>query len=285
MNQLKQCHQMQALMQRVPLVLEGKERATPAVLMQMAIICQQFQQRPATAVRLYQDAFKAKPELAEDAAAQHRYNAACAAALAGMGQGEDAGKLTAAEKAKLRTQARNWLRADLDSCAKQVNNAKPAALVQIEPGLAHWQADADLAGVREREELSGLPTEERQPWNELWANVAALLKEVRSRSTETRMEGTLTATEKSHVHAWNMVAGRTYVIDLESTACDPLLKLESPDRKLLAENDDIEPGVNVNSRLIFTAPADGVYRIVATSFEQAGVGPYTLRIREFKDGK
>jgi hypothetical protein len=27
--------------------------------------------------------------------------------------------------------------------------------------------------------------------------------------------------------------------------------------------------------------ADGVYRIVATSFEQAGTGPYTLRIREF----
>jgi eukaryotic-like serine/threonine-protein kinase len=74
LNQLKQCQQLQALAQRLPLVLEGKEPATPSELLQMAIICQQFQQRSAGAVRLYQDAFKAKPELAEDAVGQHRYN-------------------------------------------------------------------------------------------------------------------------------------------------------------------------------------------------------------------
>ena len=45
------------------------------------------------------------------------------------------------------------------------------------------------------------------------------------------------------------------------------------------------PGVNLNARLIFTAPQGGVYRLVATSFEQAGTGPYTLRIRELKEGK
>jgi hypothetical protein len=191
----------------------------------------------------------------------------------------------AEEKAKLRTQASVWLRADLDGYAKQVKNAKPAALLQTEQLLSHWQADADFAGVREREELAGLATEEREPWNDLWADVAALHKEIRSRSTDTRMEGTLTAKEKSRAHEWNMVAGRTYVIDLQSTARDPFLKLESPEGKLLAENNDIVPGVNVNSRLIFTVPADGVYRIVATSFEQAGVGPYTVRIREFKDGR
>ena len=45
------------------------------------------------------------------------------------------------------------------------------------------------------------------------------------------------------------------------------------------------PTDSTNSRLIFTPPADGVYRILATSFQQRGVGAYTLRIREFKDSK
>ncbi len=58
------------------------------------------------------------------------------------------------------------------------------------------------------------------------------------------------------------------------------MKLEDPHGKLLAENDDISPD-NQNSRLIFNAPRDGSYRIVATSFEQAGRGPYLLTIREF----
>jgi hypothetical protein len=79
-----------------------------------------------------------------------------------------------------------------------------------------------------------------------------------------------------------MVAGRIYIIDMESTAFDTFLKLQDPAGKPLAENDDIEPGVNLNSRLSFTAPADGVYRIITTSFEQAGVGRYMLRIREVR---
>jgi hypothetical protein len=180
------CELLVALEKRLPLVLEGKEPATPGDLLQMALICQQYQQRSATAARLYQDAFKARPALAEDAA-QHRYNAACSAALAGVGKGEDAGKLTAEEYAKLRTQARAWLRADLDGYTKQTKNAKPATLLQTEQILSHWQADADFAGVRDPEELAGLLTEERRPWNELWADVAALLKDVRSRITDTRM--------------------------------------------------------------------------------------------------
>src|SRR5262249_32950061 len=47
----------------------------------------------AAAVRFYADAFAEQPQLAEDLLAPHRYNAACAAALAGCGQGKDAGQL------------------------------------------------------------------------------------------------------------------------------------------------------------------------------------------------
>jgi hypothetical protein len=45
--------------------------------------------------------------------------------------------------------------------------------------------------------------------NNLCADVAALLKDVRSRFTETRVESALTAKDKSKVHEWRMLAGRT----------------------------------------------------------------------------
>ena len=47
-----------------------------------------------------------------DEANSHRYCAACYAALAGTGQGEDAVKLDAKEQTRLRKQALDWLRAD-----------------------------------------------------------------------------------------------------------------------------------------------------------------------------
>ncbi len=50
----------------------------------------------------------------------------------------------------------------------------------------------------------------------------------------------------------------------------------------MAENDDIDPDNNLNARIVFKAFAAGTYRLIATSFEQRGVGPYTLRIREFR---
>ena len=42
---------------------------------------------------------------------------------------------------------------------------------------------------------------------------------------------------------------------------------------------------NLNSRLLFTAPADGTYRLVATSFEGMGIGTYYLTVRAFVDPK
>ena len=55
-------------------------------------------------------------------------------------------------------------------------------------------------------------------------------------------------------------------------AFDAFLILEDPAGKKLAENDDIDPGVNTNARLVFQAPKTAVYRLVATGFEQRGSG-------------
>ena len=50
-----------------------------------------------------------RPKLAEDRQTQHAYNAACAAALASTGKGNDAAALDNDAKAKLRSQAHDWL--------------------------------------------------------------------------------------------------------------------------------------------------------------------------------
>jgi hypothetical protein len=52
--------------------------------------------------------------------------------------------------------------------------------------MQHWQGDADLTGVRGPEALSHLPEAERQEWQKLWEDVAALRR--RARATELQLE-------------------------------------------------------------------------------------------------
>jgi hypothetical protein len=80
-----------------------------------------------------------------------------------------------------------------------------------------------------------------------------------------------------------LVAGKTYVIDMISPnqkALDPYLMLFDPTGKKIAEDDD--GGDGLNARIIYRAEATGYYRIVCSSFERAGAGPYTFSVREKK---
>jgi tetratricopeptide (TPR) repeat protein len=129
-----------------------------------------------TATGLYAAAFAADPKLADDLTAAHRYSAACSAALAATGQGEDAAKLDDQEKARLRKQSLDWLRADLVLRGKQLESGKPGDRAAVQQALQHWQQDTDLAGLRNAAALTKLPAEERAAWAKLWADVAALLK-------------------------------------------------------------------------------------------------------------
>src|SRR5207244_644501 len=70
----------------------------------LATVCER-KRLNAAAARFSAEAFTADPKLADDLHAQHRYNAARAAAQAGAGRGEDAAKLDDAAKAKFRGQA------------------------------------------------------------------------------------------------------------------------------------------------------------------------------------
>lgn len=89
----------------------------------------------------------------------------------------------------------------------------------------------------------------------------------------------------SKVHVANLTAGQTVVIDLESgdgTAAqgffDTWLRLEDPSGQVLADNDD--GGTGLNSRMEFTVPNGGAYRLVVTSYRAGATGPYTLTVRQ-----
>jgi hypothetical protein len=81
------------------------------------------------------------------------------------------------------------------------------------------------------------------------------------------------------VYSVKMVAGRTYTIDLVSDDFDAWLRLTDAYFKKLAEDDD--SGGNLNSRIVFTPKADGVYHIFTTCLD-GQLGDYTLSVREEK---
>jgi serine/threonine-protein kinase len=132
-------------------------------------------QHYATAARVYAEALAATPKLTDDLRAGHRFNAARAAALAGCGRPDAAG-LSEPERERLRRQARDWLRLDLAAWTRKVETGKAAERIQARRTLAPWQADPDLAGLRDAETLERLPPAERQHWQALWQEVAALLR-------------------------------------------------------------------------------------------------------------
>jgi tetratricopeptide (TPR) repeat protein len=129
-----------------------------------------------TAAGLYATAFAADPKLADDLNASPRYQAACQAALAAAGMGEDAAKLDAREQARLRQQALDWLRTELTARQKQLLSARPGEADQARAKLRHWQQDTDLAGLRDEAALAKLPAQQREACRRLWADVAELLK-------------------------------------------------------------------------------------------------------------
>jgi formylglycine-generating enzyme required for sulfatase activity len=128
-------------------------------------------------VDYYRKRLQADPKLGDDRKAQHRYNAACAAALAATQQGKDEPPLDDAAKAKLRGQALEWLKAELSAWSKALESGPPQERTFILRALSYWQTDSDLAGIRDAAALAKLPPEEQKAFAKLWTDVAALMKE------------------------------------------------------------------------------------------------------------
>jgi tetratricopeptide (TPR) repeat protein len=166
---------------KLPAILKGEARpADAAECLTLADLCQRpYQRRYAASARFFGDGFTAEPKLADDLNTQHRYNAACAAALAGCGRGDDAAKLDDKERARLRRQALDWLRADLKAYRQVMEKSAGKAGPAVAERMQHWLQDTDFAGVRGAEALGKLPEAERQDWQKLWADVAATLVRAR----------------------------------------------------------------------------------------------------------
>jgi serine/threonine-protein kinase len=134
-----------------------------------------FKNLTRASARLYADAFAEDATLADDTRLSHRYNAACAAARAGCGQGTDAAGVEEAERARWLKQAREWLRADLAAWVRLLDTDPATARGVVRKALTRWREDPDLACVREPGELDKLVADERKEYLALWAEVAAVL--------------------------------------------------------------------------------------------------------------
>jgi hypothetical protein len=164
-----------ALDARLPALLRGEERPVDAAeLAGFGELCY-GKQLFATSARLWKEAFAARPELAEAPGIGNRFHAARAAARAGCGQGKDDPPPDAAARAELRSQARDWLRADLAQWSQPHEQTTGAVPREVRSQLARWRTDPDLACVRGPEALAKLPDLERESWDSLWATVGALL--------------------------------------------------------------------------------------------------------------
>ncbi len=170
---LHACEELLALRKRLPGLASGQDRpADQRERLAFAALCQlPAVGRYGMAASLYTDAFAANPKLTGN-----RYNAACAAAQAGCGQGKDSRTLTDQQKARLRKQALAWLKSELEQCSDRAKSNKPRERSLARQTLRRWQHDTDLAGLRDPAALVTLPDGEWRACLTLWAEVDALLQ-------------------------------------------------------------------------------------------------------------
>jgi tetratricopeptide (TPR) repeat protein/serine/threonine protein kinase len=187
---IKECERLVELDAKLPDVLSGKEQPADAgERAEYAHVCQK-KHLYSSAARLYREALGAQPALVASPSNGIRYNAACAAALAGCGTGEDSAKLTDAERAGLRKQALDWLRADLDARRALLDKDPAEVRPTVAEKMRYWQSDVDFKGVRDPDALGKLPDAERKEWQKLWVEVGDMLAKTQEKTAPApRSEG------------------------------------------------------------------------------------------------
>jgi tetratricopeptide (TPR) repeat protein/predicted Ser/Thr protein kinase len=169
------CEHLIELDGRLPAVLRGERPpAGAAGFLELAALCR-YKGLHASSVRFYTEALDADATLAE----VQRFRAACSAAQAGCGEGEDAAAAPDKARASLRKQAREWLRADLAGWARRLAGGTPRDRAEVRTQLGIWLVHPALAGVRDAGRLAALPAEERAVWQQYWAEVSALAAKAR----------------------------------------------------------------------------------------------------------
>jgi hypothetical protein len=85
--------------------------------------------------------------------------------------------------------------------------------------------------------------------------------------------------DNSVYQAWTYMGtrGERIEVDVTSSSFDAFAILEDAPGKVLARDDD--SGGGTNARIVFTVPAAGAYRIIASTYRQGSYGQYTLSVR------
>lgn len=109
-----------------------------------------------------------------------------------------------------------------------------------------------------------------------------------------RIDGKLTTkdphdkTRPGHYHQAHDVKlspAKTYLIqmiDRNSSTMDPWMRVEDPDGKTVAQDDD--SGGNQNASLVFKPVKEGTYRIIATTFAAGATGSYQITLQAVPPG-
>jgi serine/threonine protein kinase/predicted Zn-dependent protease len=132
----------------------------------------------ASAAQFWADAFAADPKTVESPGKPHRYNAACAAAQAGMGNDADS-RPDESLRSILRGQALGWLKDELEAYKKQLGDRSPDERESIAKSLEQWKKDTDLDGVRGGLGFQTLSRAERETWHSLWDEVETVVATAR----------------------------------------------------------------------------------------------------------
>jgi serine/threonine-protein kinase len=178
LRQIAECDSCVATESRLKPILRGEKKPVNAAEgREVGLFCGKYLARYRAAVRFYTEAFAGDGKPADEQPALALYNAVCYAAVAADGKGKDAAGLDADEKAGLRKQSLDLIRANLALWARQSKSSDPGERDAARKALIHWQKDPDLSSVRDARNLAILPPDERKAWLKLWEEVAAVLHE------------------------------------------------------------------------------------------------------------
>jgi tetratricopeptide (TPR) repeat protein len=168
------------LLPRLPGVVAGTDKpASRAEVYEFAELCwQPYRKWYASAVVLYERTFADDPALAANLPHRARYFAACCAVLAAGGAGVNP-PTDSTERATLRVKALVWLRTDLQARKRQAQSSSRLERQNAVDNLYHWLTDPDMARARPGLMRIGMPADEREKWDALWADVRATLAEAR----------------------------------------------------------------------------------------------------------
>jgi serine/threonine-protein kinase len=178
---LREAKRLAALKTRLAALLAGTDRpANDDERGGFAKLCASLQLY-ATSAALWEETLACRGERSEDPRTPDHYAAACAAALAGCGQGNDTPAPDDAGRERLRKKALAWLHTDLVDYSRMIESGAPHDRARARKRLGLWQISRALAGIRDQSALASLSARERRELEAFWSEVEIRRTEIKTR--------------------------------------------------------------------------------------------------------